>query len=113
MPLYDYECGTCKYSLNNVQQSIKQKPLKKCDRCGHNTLERIIHPPMVFVKQEASTIGQLSERNSKRLGKYEVQERTLRDKDLKKTALNEAKREMHSQINKMNDKQKQRYIENG
>jgi hypothetical protein len=47
------------------------------------------------------------------MGKLQVQEKTLKDKDSKKTALKEAKKEMHSKINKMNETQKTRYIDNG
>ena len=111
--LYDYKCSDCDHQMVDVQQSINDKPLVKCEKCGRNTLERVLFAPTVFVKQEATTIGQLSERNAKKLGKREVQERTLRDKDSKKTAMQEARKEMHSKINGMNDSQRRRFVENG
>ena len=111
--LYDYKCSGCNHELFDVQQSIKDKPLVKCDSCGGDTLERVLFAPTIFVKQEATTIGQLSERNSKKLGRQEVQERTLKDKDSKKTAMKEARREMHSKINGMNESQRRRFVENG
>jgi putative FmdB family regulatory protein len=33
MPTYDYECTRCGNELE-VEQSIKDKPLKKCPKCG-------------------------------------------------------------------------------
>jgi len=114
MLLYDYQCENCKSVFENIEQSIKDEPLRHCLQCGMDCLERVIHVPILAsVRQEVTTIGQLSERNAKKIGRYEIQERTLKDKDSKKEALKSAKKELHSKINKMSDKQKQRYIENG
>jgi len=113
MPVYDYECKNCSNKLYDVEQSVKDPPLVKCSQCRKKSLERVIFPPTVFVRQEATTVGQLSERNAKKLGRSEVQERTLKDKDSKKTALKEAKKEMYSKINKMTASQKTRFIEDG
>lgn len=33
MPTYDYECTKCGYEFC-VEQSMKDKPLKKCRKCG-------------------------------------------------------------------------------
>ena len=113
MPTYDYECSNCGNKLEDIYQKITDNPLKKCSNCNKNTLERVIFAPHVYVRGEATTIGQLAERNSAKMGKLQVQEKTLKDKDSKKTALKEAKKEMHSKINKMNEAQKTRYIDNG
>lgn len=113
MAVYDYLCKNCDAELKDVRQSIKDRPLTACDVCKTHGLERVIFPPQVFVRGEASTIGQLAERNSKKIGKYEAQERSLKDKDLKKKALGEAKKEMRSKLNSMSESQKQRYIEDG
>lgn len=113
MPTYDYECSNCGNKLEDIYQKITDNPLKKCNSCKKNTLERVIFAPHVYVRGEATTIGQLAERNSAKMGKLQVQEKTLKDKDSKKAALKEAKKEMHSKINKMNEAQKTRYIDNG
>jgi hypothetical protein len=47
------------------------------------------------------------------LGRQEIQERSLKNKDETKTALNEAKKEMNSKINKMSEVQKRKFIDNG
>ena len=73
MPLYDYVCSNCDHEINDVQQSIKDKPLQKCPQCGMKKLERVIYGGDIFVKGEAKTIGQLADRNSKKMGKYERQ----------------------------------------
>lgn len=111
MPVYDYLCSNCETELKDVHQSITEKAIIHCANCGNDTLERVIHSPMIFVRQEATTIGQLSERNTKRLGRSEVEERTLQDKDSKKSALKQARKEMHSEINKMSATQRRKYIE--
>lgn len=113
MPNYDYLCSNCDTRIEDVFQNIRDAAIIVCPECGHDSLERLICAPSIFVRGEATTIGQLSERNSKKLGKYEVQERTLKDKDSKKDAIKEAKRELNSKINKMSNSEKIRYIENG
>jgi putative FmdB family regulatory protein len=113
MPRYDYECSNCGYKLEDVFQSITDKPLKKCKNCNKEKLERVIFAPHVYVRGEATTIGQLAERNSEKMGKLQIQEKTLQDKESKKQALSEAKKEINSKINRLTDKQKRRYIEDG
>lgn len=41
MPTYDYECTKCGHTFE-VEQSIKDKPLRKCPKCG-GRLEKL--PP--------------------------------------------------------------------
>ena len=41
MPTYDYRCGGCRHEFEHFQ-SMSDKPLKKCPKCGKNTLERLI-----------------------------------------------------------------------
>lgn len=113
MPKYDYECSACGHKMEDIYQNINDKPLKKCNKCKKYELERVIFAPHVFVKGEPTTMGQLAERNSVKMGKSQVQEKMLQDKESKKNALKEAKKEMHSKINKMNSTQKRRYIDNG
>lgn len=113
MPRYDYECENCGFQLNDVYQSMSDKPLSRCKNCKKNKLKRVIFSPHVFVRGEPTTMGQLAERNSEKMGKSQVQDLTLKDKDSKRTALSEAKNEMRSKIHSMNDAQKRRYIEDG
>jgi len=41
MPTYDYLCQNCQASFE-MFQSITAKPLRKCPKCGKNTLKRLI-----------------------------------------------------------------------
>lgn len=41
MPTYDYECGSCGHDLE-IMQSIKDKPLNKCPKCGSKKFARLI-----------------------------------------------------------------------
>lgn len=113
MPTYDYECTNCNHKITDIYQSIKSDALIECDKCKKDTLIRIIYCPYISVKGEAKTIGQLAERNTKKMGKTLVQEKSLKDKESKKQALSEAKKEMNSKIGSMTEAQKKRYIEDG
>ena len=113
MPRYDYECSSCGHKMSDIYQQFSDKPLKKCENCKKSSLERVVFVPHVFVRGEPSTIGHLAERNSERIGKSKVHDMTMQDKESKKESLSEAKKEMRSKINSMNQAQKRRYIEDG
>lgn len=109
---YRYKCTNCNNEFD-IRMSIKDKPLKKCNECKQSTLERVIFSPQGFVRQEVKTVGQLAERNAKKLGKNEIQERELKNKDQTKLAMDQARKELNSKIAKMNEAQKTKYIEEG
>ncbi len=90
MITYEYICSHNKCGHNlEIEQSIKDKPLITCPKCGKQTLERVISGGIEpIVKQEAKTLGQLAERNTKKMGKYELQEkRRLHNKSEKKARI--------------------------
>jgi putative FmdB family regulatory protein len=39
MPTYDYVCSKCGHAFEHFQ-SINSEPLKKCPKCGKNTVKR-------------------------------------------------------------------------
>jgi len=41
MPTYDYRCDACGHS-EEIFQSIKARPIKKCPTCGKNKMVRLI-----------------------------------------------------------------------
>ena len=41
MPTYDYECGNCGHTFDEFQ-SMSDDPLKKCPKCGKQSLKRLI-----------------------------------------------------------------------
>ena len=72
MPTYDYSCRSCGKVFEQTH-GFNDSP-SPCV-CGSSDLSIIIHPPTVFVKGEATTIGQLSERNTKQMGRYELEDK--------------------------------------
>src|SRR5215204_2430592 len=40
MPTYEYQCDACNHNFDEFQ-SMTEKPLKKCPRCGKETLRRL------------------------------------------------------------------------
>jgi putative FmdB family regulatory protein len=41
MPTYQYECDACHHAFE-ILQSMTEKKLKKCPKCGKSTLQRLI-----------------------------------------------------------------------
>jgi len=41
MPTYDYKCKECGHQFEHFQ-SMTDKQLRKCPKCGRNTLQRLI-----------------------------------------------------------------------
>ena len=41
MPTYEYKCANCSHAFEQFQ-SMKDKPLRKCPKCGKSALERLI-----------------------------------------------------------------------
>lgn len=110
MPLHDYECSECEEKFE-VYQKYEEEELTVCENCGSNSLQKIFSVPTFFVSQEAKTLGQIADRNAKKLGRGETEERTLKNKDKTKSAEIQAKKEIYSNINKMNDSQKRKYVD--
>jgi len=49
MPFYEYECTNCGFR-DEVLQTISEKPLKKCPKCGKNGLKKLISAPVFRLK---------------------------------------------------------------
>ncbi len=112
--LYDYACP-CGHTEER-EEKIGPSKLEKCPKCKKKKLERQISCPMVFVRQDAKTIGQVMDRNAKKLGRYEKESlrkdyvesgQEAKDKNRKE------ERELINKISKMSKEQKQRYINEG
>ena len=41
MPIYEYQCNKCGFQFEKLQ-SIKDSPLKKCPKCGKDSLRKLI-----------------------------------------------------------------------
>tara|TARA_R110002020_G_scaffold107583_9_gene249668 strand:+ start:9398 stop:9712 length:315 start_codon:yes stop_codon:yes gene_type:complete len=53
-------------------------------------LKRVLFPPMVFVKGDPATVGQLADRNNKKLGKTYLEEKRTLHKESGKNSRKEA-----------------------
>ena len=41
MPIYEYKCSNCGHTFE-ILQSIKDEPLKRCLKCGKDTLHKMV-----------------------------------------------------------------------
>ena len=74
MPTYDYRCDRCGYEFE-LYQSFSDKIKRTCPDCKKTTLKRLIGCGLGgFCQQDATTIGQLGERNAKTAGKSKIEE---------------------------------------
>lgn len=96
MPIYEYECKKCEFTFE-IQQKHDEESLKKCPKCNTKNLYRIITGGVyTIVCKEPTTLGHLAEKNTKALGKEQVQrleEKRAEDKiKAKRQAFDELKK---------------------
>jgi putative FmdB family regulatory protein len=112
MPTYDYECEECGYQCEEFQK-FSEKPLSKCPKCDSETFRRVIlTPPQAFIKGEVKTVGQLADRNTEKMGRYELEDRRHAD-NMETHKKNKEASALRRKINKMTPAQQKRYIERG
>lgn len=87
MPTYEYQCQGCK-SLFDFFQSFSEEPLELCPLCNNHKPKRLISTPFFHIK-EVKDVQTLAEKNSKRIGRQEIQERELKLKEKKMKAKKE------------------------
>ena len=115
MPTYEYQCKECDCNFEIVKR-FNESHEKKCPDCGKASLYQVISPPTIFVKGEATTLGQLSERNTAKMGRYELGDKRGRQEEgnlKKKNWVEKSGEATKSEINKMTKKQKANYIKDG
>lgn len=117
--LYDYKCTNedCEHVMEDVQQSIHDKPKKKCPKCGKNTLERIIYGGIGFtISKDPTTIGQLADKNYKD-NKSRIDEINAKKEEEKPKEdvpfYHKYGNATRTEINKMTPQQKKNYILKG
>ena len=112
MPTYDYECRSCGFSEETFQK-FSDKPLTKCPECGLEEYRRVIlQAPNAFVKGDPTTVQHLADRNTQKMGNYELQDKMKADNMDKHIKDKEVNR-FRNKINKMTAQEKKRYIEKG
>mgnify|MGYP003128221058 CR=1 FL=1 len=112
MPTYDFECSACAYYTEIVQKH-NDPSVYECPHCNEESLRKIfINPPAMFVRGEPSTIGQLADRNTEKMGRYEMSDRKEKD-GINKSREGQERRDMHKKINSMTETQKLKWIRDG
>lgn len=114
MPLYDYKCDHCSYTMEDVYQHMKDDSLSICPSCKNSTLFRVIYGGIYSSVKDVKTIGQLADKNWKNLGSYKRSEieNKNRDKSLQ-TVFPDTGKATRKEINKMNEQQRINYIMTG
>jgi len=114
MPLYDFECEPCAY-YTEIRQGVDESSVLECPVCGQKTLRKIfINAPHCYVRGESQTIGQLADRNAKKMGSYERQEKAEGDrKGTKLTKEQSEKRKLNQKLVSMTPEQKIKWIKEG
>tara|TARA_Y100001938_G_scaffold140278_1_gene208254 strand:- start:1864 stop:2226 length:363 start_codon:yes stop_codon:yes gene_type:complete len=118
MPTYDYLCNECGCEFEQAH-GFHDEP-SPCESCGSPDIKKVINQaPMAFVKGEATTLGHLAERNTSKMGRYELGDRrgqqqeadqkTKKPKEWWQKSGDATKKD----ISKMSDKQKSDYIFKG
>jgi len=113
MPTYDFECFVCG-ATDEVIQPMDAPSELDCPMCNEKNAFRkvFLTAPTAFVKGEPTTIGQLADKNTNALGKYERQSKELMD-EVRKKHINNDKASLHKEINSMTAKQKDHWIKTG
>ena len=117
---YDYICKNCGHELKDVLQSIKDDPLTCCEQCGEHSLSRVIFGGRAAFVENVSTIGQLADKNTKKMGHYKKSEIEAKAKENKPKTKQTEKQiygkhatATRAEIKNMSPKQKQNYIMKG
>ena len=112
MPLYDFECEPCAY-YTEIRQGIYDSDVHLCPHCNKTTLRKVfINPPAISVVGEPSTIGHLADRNTKKMGKYEKEDKNA-ENNIHQNKEAQDKKRLRNRINKMTPEQKVKWIKEG
>lgn len=83
--LRTYICDSCDYSFQKEQKLHDPKRCKKCPQCGKHKLYQDLTGIYCGIIKDPTTIGHQADRNTKKMGKYELQEKRRKDALDKKT----------------------------
>lgn len=113
MPTYDFECEKCAY-YTEIVQSFDAPSTHKCPCCDEETLVKVfINPPTISIRGEPTTIASLADRNTEKMGHYELQDRIQKDTNNEKQKATKEHRELNRRINKMSKTEKIKWIREG
>lgn len=110
IPEYDYECRNCENSFSIVEK-MTDSPQTYCEECETQELRRVIlSSPHLSIPVD--TVGRLADKNWKKMGPYEREEKLKKDK----VPEMQAKKERNAHMNKlakMTPDQKAKWIREG
>lgn len=116
MPRYDYLCESCGHEINDLYQSFSEDSLIKCPSCSQDSLGRVIYGGLGTFVKDVKTIGQLADRNWKSMGQYkksEIEQQRKESNKSNESPLSSFGKASRSEINKMTQEQKKKYIITG
>lgn len=112
MPTYDFECEPCAY-YTEIKQGPSEPSVKTCPLCKEETLKKVfISAPHISVRGEVKTLGQQADKNTKNMGRYELEAKNKANN----MDLHQKHKEVSAQrrkINKMTPQQKVKWIKDG
>ena len=116
MPIYDYECRNCGAEVSDVFQKVTDPELTKCDKCNTDSLYRVLTGGIHSFMAGSDTIGSVADRNTRanksKINEMEAMKREANPTPKKPWHQTQGNKSMKD-INKMNDKQKAKYIMEG
>lgn len=112
MPTYDFECEPCAY-YTEIVQGPSEPSTHVCPLCNEESLKKVfINAPHMSVRGDVKTLGQQADKNTKNMGKYELEDKNKANN----MDLHNKHKEVSAQrrkINKMTPQQKVKWIKDG
>jgi putative FmdB family regulatory protein len=78
-----YICDNCDHHMV-IQQKMNDPLKKKCPECGKLKLYQDLTGQHTFVYQDCKTLGHQAQRNTERMGKYDLESKRKKDSEAKK-----------------------------
>lgn len=113
MPRRYYICDNkdCSHTFD-ITQKYEEQTLTKCPECKCETLYQDLSGMYFSVAKEPTTVGHLADRNTKKMGKYELESKIAAD-GIDKQVEKREKRNKLNKIRSMTQEQKTKYIYEG
>ena len=116
MPEYSFRCEECSHDFSefwSISSYDEKLNNLNCENCGSKKVHRDYQEDnMVVSYYEVKTIGQLAERNTKKMGKYHLEDK-MREDNMELHKKNKEVTAKRRKLNKMTSEQKHKYIMEG
>lgn len=88
MPTHEFKCDKCDHGFEFFAKVMGQELPKQCPKCKcRKDFHQVLGCPVISIRGNLNTLGQLAEHNAKKMGKEQVQikvdEAEARTKDKK------------------------------